>query len=70
VQLPDLHDNVLEALNIVGNVVKAYLHKINMVVNNIYEHVIGHGIGGIDIPAIWHNSPKSCRRKQQQKLVT
>ncbi len=48
-----------------------FLHDITLIASVVGESAIGHGIGGIDIPAKWRNLLKACcRSKQRHKLVT
>ena len=46
-------------------------HDITLIASVVGDSVIGHGIGGINIPSKWRNLLKACRRsKQWHKLVT
>ena len=54
-----------------NNVYTVIYSIVSIVVSILPSSVIGHGIGGIDIPAKWPDSLKASRRsKRRHKLVT
>ncbi len=40
-------------------------HDITLIASVVGESAVGHGIGGIDIPAKWRASLKACRRSKR-----